>query len=159
MFSGPLAALAPPILSDEAGYAVRVYDDGQLAAVWRRDVPVIRATLDLAAWEVAEGDSLRAFGCTVPADEAATTIGYAETVPVVRGLTIAPDGGLWILRTTETPGEHVVDVFDPTGAYVGTLPPGSPFPTDFRAPDEIVTVERDELDVPHVRVYRIVRRS
>src|SRR5690606_20169016 len=76
------AAHGRVVLSEDTGYAVRVYDEGRPAAVWRRDVPVIRATLDLAAWEVAEGDSLRAFGCTVPADEAATTIGYAETVPV-----------------------------------------------------------------------------
>jgi dienelactone hydrolase len=50
---------------------LRSFDDGRLSAIWRRVVPVIQTTLELAAWEVGQGDSLRVFGCAVPPEEAA----------------------------------------------------------------------------------------
>jgi hypothetical protein len=146
-------------LSDGVGYEVRMYENGRLSGIWRRDLPQIGATLNLAAWEVANGDSLRVFGCAVPAEEAAAKLGYAETAPIIKNLTISPDGGVWLLRRTTVAGEYKIDILDATGAYIGTLPSQSPFPTIFRNSDEIVTVEPDELDVPHVKVYRIARTS
>jgi hypothetical protein len=118
---------------------------------------VIPSTLELAAWEVAEGDSLRVRGCAVPAEEAARKIGYAEIAPIVRSLAVAPDGGVWLSRRTEVPGELPIDVLDATGAYVGTLPGKSPFPALFRGSDEIIAVETDDFDRRHVVVYRIHR--
>jgi hypothetical protein len=120
---------------------------------------VIPSTLELAAWEVAEGDSLRGRGCAVPAEEVAGKIGYAEIAPIVRGLAVAPDGGVWLSRRTGVPGAVAIDVFDATGAYVGTLPRESPFPALFRGSDEIIAVETDDVNRPHVIVYRIVRAS
>lgn len=145
--------------SDEITYSVHIVGDEGLAAIWRRDLPVIPSTLELAAWEVAEGDSLRLRDCVVAAEEAARELGYADFAPLIKGLTVAPDGQVWVMRRTQVPGETPIDVFDATGAYVGTLPDDSPFPALFRGADEIATVETDEFDVPHVRLYRIHRGS
>ena len=147
------------VVNDNAAWSIRIHDPDRLAAIWRRNVPAIRSTLDLAAWEVAEGDSLRIRRCAVAADEAARKIGYAELAPTVRSLAVAPGGGVWLSRRTEVPGEVRIDVIDATGAYVGTLPGGSPFPSLFRGSDEIITVERDDVNRPHVVVYRVHRGS
>ena len=117
----------------------------------------IRSTLELAAWEVARADSLRVFGCAVAADEAAKQFGYASTAPMIQGLAVSPDGWVWVRRRTPVPGSLLIDVFDTSGAYVGTLPPHSPFPALFRDAGEIVTVERDEVGRPLVVFYGIRR--
>jgi hypothetical protein len=172
-FSCPLPAMPPYFqprvvwaaagnriaLSDDVTYSVRTIDRDGLAAIWRRDLPVIRSTLELAAWEVGLGDSLRAFGCAVPADEAARKFGYADVAPIIKSLAVAPDGGVWLRRRTDVPGDLPIDVLDATGAYVGTLPTESPFPALFRGTDEIVVVETDDFDIPHIVVYRIRRGS
>lgn len=141
--------------SDDATYSVHIVDGKGLTAIWRRELPVILATLELAAWEVAQGDSLRFRGCAVPAEEAARKFGYADVAPIIENLAVSPGGGVWVRRRTEVPGERPIDVFDTTGAYVGTLPGGSPFPALFRGTDEIVTVETDDLGLKHIVVYRI----
>src|SRR5690606_33763343 len=137
----------------DATYSIQILEHGRLAAVWRRDLPLIRTTLELAAWAVAEGDSLRFRGpagapgpdCAVPAEEAARKFGYADVAPLITDIAVTPDGGVWARRRTGTPGESRIDVFDAAGAYIGTLPGESPFPALFRGPDEIVTVETDDV--------------
>lgn len=89
-------------VSDDASYSVRIVDRTRVAAIWRRDLPVIESTLDLAAWEVAGGDSLRFRGCAVPAEEAARTFGYAQVAPIVRRLAVARDGAVWARRISPT---------------------------------------------------------
>jgi hypothetical protein len=143
--------------SDDATYSLRIVDHRDIAGIWSRDLAPIRSTLELAAWDVAQGDSLRTPGCTLPADEAATQFGYAETAPTIHSLAVDPDGTVWVRRRTDVAGELLIDVLDPTGAYVGTLPDGSPFPALFRGTDEIVRVERDDAGRPLVVVYRIHR--
>jgi hypothetical protein len=142
-------------LSEDASYSVRIIENSRPFAIWRRDLPLIQTTLELAAWEVARGDSLRFRDCAVPAEEAARKLGYADVAPVIESLAVAPDGAVWLRRRTDVPGEFLVDVFDASGGYVGTLPRESPFPALFRGGDEIVTVETDEFDLPHVVVYRV----
>lgn len=78
----------------------------------------------------------------------------ATAEPAVRDIIGAPDGSFWVARGIKD--HRVIDVFDPDGAYVGTLPEGTPFPAAFRGGD-VVAVERDELDIPRVTVYRIAR--
>lgn len=143
--------------SETAGYSIRIVDQNGLTAIWRRDLPGIQSTPELAAWEVAQGDSLRVRGCVVPAEQVAIRLGYTDVVPIVRGLAVAPDGAVWLRRQTGTPGELPIDVLDSEGRYVGTLPGSAPFPAVFRGSDEIVVVERDHVDIPHVVVYRIHR--
>jgi hypothetical protein len=52
--------------------------------------------------------------------------------------------------------EHV-DVFDTTGAYVGTVPPDFPLPLHVTVAGHLLLSERDDLDVERLVVARIER--
>lgn len=147
------------LINAGAEYVVRAHGlDGRVHTVITRDLPPVPATAELARLEV--GDSMRIrIGtevCSVPAEKVVEARGYASVVPAVRGIVAAPDGGFWVRRGVGR-DNPTIDVFAADGEYLGTLPEGTPFPAAFRGPDEIVTVERDELDLPYVVVYRIER--
>jgi hypothetical protein len=95
--------------------------------------------------------------CAVSADEAAERVGFARHAPHIADIAIARDGHVWVKRRTPQPRAFFVDVFSIDGVYLGTLPAGAPFPAAFRGNDEVVTVEQDSLDLPHIIVHRIVR--
>lgn len=146
------------LLAQSARYEVELYDGaGRLTGLVRRDLEPMAATVELAAQEV--GDSMRISfggggGCTVSAERAVEARGFAPVVPAVRDIIGAPDGSFWVARGIKD--HRVIDVFDADGAYVGTLPEGTPFPAAFRGND-VVAVERDELEIPRVTVYRVAR--
>lgn len=80
---------------------------------------------------------------------------FADTIPALRGLRVAPSGKLWIERTGPVVGEPgPVDLVTPEGQYLGTI-------TGTRLPDAIsrgglaAYVERDENDVERVIVRRL----
>ncbi len=50
---------------------------------------------------------------------------------------------------------RLVDVFDPTGAYLGTLPPGAPWPLAFTPQGNVVAKEKDDMDVERVVVFEV----
>ena len=83
--------------------------------------------------------------------------GIAPRLQAVDALRFAPDGGLWAVRGHVDGEEPAIDVFDPDGEYVGTLPPGSPVPLLFLPDGRLVAEERDELDVERLVVYRVER--
>jgi hypothetical protein len=164
---GPL--LAPDIHFDHAGsrlawalssaYTIHVLEGGRPTRIMRRDVAPEPVTPELAEREV--GDSMRiSYGsgaCTIPPEDVVSARGAAAVVPAMRDVILAPDGALWIPRGVGQRTEWRIDVFDPSGAYTGTLPAGSPLPAAFRGEDEIVTIERDDLDRQSVVVYRVDR--
>jgi hypothetical protein len=143
-----------------AEYVIDVHAGGRQVASWRRDIPTVSATIEHAIAE-APADSFRMVGgagrCAVSNREAIEQIGYAPLVPLVQDLHSARDGMTWVRRRTGVPGEFRIDLLDANGEYAGTLPAVAPWPAAFRGTDEIVTVERDDLDLPHVVVYRINR--
>ena len=85
---------------------------------------------------------------------------FNHEIPVVLSLRATWEGGLWVRRRREgDPWEGavgVIDVWNPDGRYVGTLPPGDPPMPDAFGPDGLAAwVEVDELDVPTVVVGRL----
>jgi hypothetical protein len=84
-------------------------------------------------------------------------MGFADWVPSIRRLRAAPDGTLWVNRSPPQADRTRIDVFSPTREYLGTLSPDTRFPAAFTPSGEIVTVEKDELDLERVVVYRVVR--
>lgn len=81
---------------------------------------------------------------------------YAE-IPVIRALSAAPDGTLWIERAVADPSENgPLDLVRADGTYLGTIAPGRlEMPRAF-GPDGLVAfVERDEFDVPTIVVKRL----
>lgn len=134
-------------LGDE--YRVELWRDGRPFRSIRRPLPVTAATRELAIAEAGDGFTIN-FGrgpCTVPAAEYADARGWAETVPAIRAVALAPVGGVWVQRWVPGADPMPVDVFDPDGAYRGTLPDGTPFPALFLPDRRVGFVRTDDLDV------------
>lgn len=60
-------------------------------------------------------------------------------------------------RSVDPADGPLTDVFDPSGEYVGTLPPEAPYPDAFTADGDIVVIEVGEFDVEQVVVYAVER--
>ena len=85
---------------------------------------------------------------------------FNHEIPVVLSVRATWEGGLWVERRREgDPWEGavgVIDVWNPDGSYVGTLPPDDPPMPDAFGPDGLAAwVELDELDVPTIVVGRL----
>jgi hypothetical protein len=140
-----------------AAYDIQLYQNGKRARI-RRDVAPQPATGDLARREV--GDSMRIVGgsmrCAIPPEEVARVRGYAPVLPTIRSIMIAPDGALWVRRMAPRREPAPIDLFDPDGDYLGTLPDTAPMPIAFFPNGDIAAVERDaDSDVERVVVYSV----
>jgi hypothetical protein len=147
-------------VNSEPGYVVNVYDaGGNLLRSVRRSDRARHATPSLAeSW--AEANPVR-FGsstgeCIVRTDEVVEKRGYAEYMPWISDVALAPDGTLWVQRYALAPHSSYIDVFDATGAYVGTLRPDFPFPLGFLPNGDLLLSERDDLDVERLVVALLV---
>ena len=85
---------------------------------------------------------------------------FNHEIPVVISLRATWEGGLWVRRRrVGDPWEGavgVIDVWNPDGRYVGTLPAGDPPMPEAFGPDGLAAwVELDELDVPTIVVRRL----
>lgn len=151
-------AIAPGTIAVSAGpeYEVNVYRRGLPPVRVGRPQRPARAD-DAAAEREAAGYTFN--GCTVPAAEAARSIGYLEWIPVVQEVALAPDGELWVRRRDTAGTASRIDVFSPAGEYIGTLPEAAPFPAAFLPSGRVAVIHRDSLDVPVLTVYQLQRRA
>lgn len=78
---------------------------------------------------------------------------FWHEIPVITRLMADGAGRLWVLRSNGLEETGPLDLFDPAGGYLGTLAAETlALPVAF-GPDGLAAwVERDELDVPFVRV-------
>jgi hypothetical protein len=83
---------------------------------------------------------------------------FPKWKPAYAGLLAGPEGSLWVRRYTEPDRSAPADfeVFDSTGRWLGgvRMPPGYD-PAQITA-GAVVGTWRDENDVQHVRVYRMI---
>ena len=80
---------------------------------------------------------------------------FADTIPALRGLTVAPSGKLWIERTAPQWGDPgPIDIVTPAGEYVGTVR-GQKLPAAVSASGRAAYFERDENDVERVVVKQL----
>lgn len=148
------------VVAPEAAYVVNLYDRGRLVTSVRRDVPLTPVTRELAIEEAGDGLTVRFGGpggggaCKASPEDVVEQQGHADVIPAVARIALAPDGTLWVGRRTVRGEPRPIDLFTGSGRYMGTLPPGSPFPAAFMPDGGIVGVEFDELDVPRIVVYR-----
>lgn len=134
-------------------YVVDVYRDGRLALSVRRDIAPRAVTEALALRQLeAQGRSIN--NCPIPAEEYLQKAGHAPVIPVVQGVTIELGGGLWVRRGHVAGEAAPVDIFGGDGTYRGTLPAGSPFPVLFLPDGRIAAIEKDEMDIMRLVVYR-----
>jgi hypothetical protein len=154
--SGDLvAAVAGP------AYSIEVSMEGVPERRIEREVAERIATRELALAEAEEGLELTApVRCQIPARELVDARGFASVIPAITNLAVAPDRSIWAERGRVRGEERQVDVFDPEGAYAGTLPPGSPFPVAFAggASDyRIVSLRQTATDETEIVAHRIAR--
>lgn len=140
----------------KADYEITVHEGARRMLV-RRDIAPRPSTLEVAQREV--GDSMRVTGgttrCSIPPAEVAEVRGFAPVVPTVRVVALAPDGSLWVQRSGTREEQPLIDLFDPKGNYMGTLPRGTPSPAAFMPNGDLVAAQKDrESDVDRLVVYR-----
>ena len=125
----------------------------------RRAVPAIRATTEIATATIGDGMRMVAAGGerVCAADEVVEKRGFRPEVPPISDLAVAPSGEIFVGRWAQEGEDRTIDILSPEGEYLGTLPPGFPFPEAFLADDRIVTTREDELGLQSVEVYRMVR--
>ena len=83
---------------------------------------------------------------------------FADEVPVLYGLKVDWEDRIWVQRRGPTGDDDgPTDIVTPDGDYIGTLPPdGLRTPNAFGPDGLLAYIEHDEMDVPTVRVVRLV---
>lgn len=82
-------------------------------------------------------------------------IQFADTIPALRGLRVAPSGKLWIERTGPVVGEPgPIDLVTPEGQYLGTIT-GSALPDAISRSGLAAYIDRDEDGVERIIVRRL----
>lgn len=127
----------------------------------RRELKPRQASRELALQEVGNGLQLTTpVRCRIGATELVEARGFASVVPAIAGLAVAPDGTVWVERGRVAGEPRLIDVLASDGSYLGTLPPGSPFPATFAGatPDyELLTVRVTDTGEREIVVHRVVR--
>lgn len=143
-------------------YAITVFDGVEPV----RRIQVSRsprpATESMAVTQLGEGFRIN-FGqglCVIPPSEMVPLRGFAEVLPWVADVAVSPSGEVWVRRFEVGPDSvGAIDLFDDTGAYLGTAPPDTPFPLAFLSADLFAAAEIDDTDVGRVAVYRVHREG
>ena len=147
------------------GYRIDVWDGGKLVRSIRRDLPTRVATKALAMQDLGEGMRISFPGttnCLIPAADLIEKGGFAPTIPAVKQLSMARDGTLWVERYTVRGEPPLRDIFDSTGAYLGTITGDIPWPQTWLPDGQHVSVKADGDSLPVVVEYAVggaVRRE
>jgi hypothetical protein len=146
-------------LSTDADYVIELHGDGGVLSI-RRPIETMSASVRLASKEYGPGYELgvgQSRTCLIPIDELIEQAGMAEAVPSIRDIAVAPDGSLWVKRWQFDDEEPKTDIFDPEGAYVGTLTGDHPFPVAFLPNGDLLAAETDDFDVQRLVAYRVIQ--
>jgi len=172
----PISVMMPPIFTPAlvwgsyadrtvvtaaATYVLWTYRAGRLVASYRRDLTPLAATPDLASTHFPNGEFRISGGnikCQASGAAMAKLMGYASVVPFVRQTAVGPDGAIWVRRGVTSAKTQPVDVFDSTGAYLGSLPDSTPWPYAFMPNGDVVSAKSDTTTgVTKLVVYRVTR--
>ena len=153
-------------LVDSIGYRVKIIGlDGSVAGIIER--PIAPLAVDDAIRD-AERERYResmvranATRTNAPIQiemEGVEGLTFADEVPVLYGLKVDWEDRIWVQRRGPTGDDDgPTDIVKPGGDYVGTLPPeGLRTPDAFGPGGLLAYIEYDEMDVPTVRVVRLV---
>ena len=147
-------------VSSSHEYSIDVIRLGQFTTRVRRDMSPSPASQGLAIEHLGEGFRIN-FGrgpCLIEPAEMVDKRGYAKFVPLIQTVLLSPAGELWVQRfAMGQDSVGPVDVFNTSGAYIGTLALGSLVPVVLLPDDRVGIVEKDELDVERLVVMSIER--
>jgi hypothetical protein len=140
-----------------AAYVVDVFaSDGVVTSIRRpiAPIPVSRADALEAVSGQPAGGPLTA--CSITGENRLDKHGYASEMQVVHAVAYDNAGRLWVQRrASRTVAAGRIDVFDPAGEYLGTLPEDTPFPVLFLPDGRVGYAERDDYDVDRLVIARI----
>lgn len=147
-----------------SAYEIVIWRGGRPGRIVRRTMPPRAATEALARQDVGEGHNMIIGGrpCLIPGDDIVAQQGFAATLPMIKRITMAADGTLWVERYTVKGEPLLRDVFDPTGGYLGTLTGDVPWPQAWLPDGQFVAVGADADSLPVVVRYAVggaVRRE
>jgi hypothetical protein len=138
-------------------YQVDLYRGTALERSVRREVEPQPADESALARLYPEGMTIGFSGggkCVIPVAELREKLGVADRVPLISALALAPDGVLWVERYTFKDEPPRVDVFDPEGAYLGTVT-GHGAPLGFAGQLVLFPVEDEATGITRVGLFRI----
>ena len=85
-----------------------------------------------------------------------------DSTSAIGGVKVSSEGTLWVQRwhSRRMDEDQVFDIVDRAGRWAGTvrLPRGAGELADVTS-DRILTVRRDEFDIPYIRLYRLSRSA
>lgn len=146
-------------------YEIQVWRNGRHVRTIRRDLAPRPATAALAASELGEGHKISFNGrppCLIPAAEIVAKQGIAATIPPIKRLALAGDGTLWVERFMVRGETPIRDVFDSTGAYLGSLTGEIQWPQAWLPDGRFIAVSPNADSLPVVVRYAVggpVRRE
>ena len=154
-------------LIDSIGYRVKLIGlDGSVTGTIERPIaplPVDEAIMEAARERYRESTAVseNAGGANSPIQiemEGVDGLTFADEVPVLYRLKVDWEDRIWIQRRGPTGDDDgPIDIVTPDGDYIGTLPPdGLRTPDAFGPGGLLAYIERGEMDVPTVRVVRLI---
>ena len=153
-------------LIDSIGYRVKLIGlDGSVTGTIERlisPLPVDAAIMEAERERYREGEAaLLESGARYDIQierEGAEGRTFADEVPVLYGVKVDWEDRIWVERRGPTGDDDgPTDIVTPDGDYIGTLPlDGLRTPDAFGPGGLMAYIERDEMDVPTVRVVRLV---
>ena len=153
-------------LIDSIGYRVKLIGlDGTVTGTIERPIaplPVDDAIMEAERQRYRERESpgaVSSAGVSVQIEsEGVEGLTFADEVPVLFGLDVDWEDRIWLERRGPTgSNDGPTDIVTPDGDYIGTLPPDGLRTPDAFGPDGLMAyIELDEMEVPTVRVVRLV---
>lgn len=146
-------------------YRIDIWEQGKLVRSIRRALPPRPATKALAQQDLGEGQRIVVGSgppCLIPASEIVEKRGVAPTIPAIKRLAMGWDGAFWVERWTVRGEPKLRDLFDSTGAYLGTLSGEIPWPQAWLPDGRYLAVLADADSLPVVVRYGVggaVRRE
>lgn len=146
------------LVADNARYELAEHGaDGRLVRIIRRDTPADPVTdADRAAWlanqRASSGGRFRE-----QQEKMLEKMPFPEQKAWFSDLLLDPAGNAWVERVVAPGTETPWDVFDPAGRFLGTVQVPAGMRLTQVGADFVVGVARDEMEVPQVRVHRIVK--
>ncbi len=141
-------------------FLLTVYEPGQPNRTLTRAAPRRVATDEMARRQLGPGSPVQILGrplCHVPADIILAAVGTAPELPAYSRLIIAPDESIWAIRFVLPDEPQLADIYHPQRGYQGTVRLGRINPATFLSDGAVVSLEKDEDDVPVVVVYGVRR--
>ena len=152
-------------LADSIGYRVKLIGlDGSVTGVIERPIAPLPVSESIMEAERGRYRDMTAQLTNLRSRfqierEGAEALVFADEVPVIGNLRVDWEDRIWVARTGADGGndDGPTDIVTPDGRYIGTLAAdGLRTPRAFGPDGLMAYIERDDLDVPTVRVIRLL---